>query len=215
MSEQADRERNERQRWALPGGSHDRLIALMRKLLPAGIGALAAVLAMAPLAIGRDISFVLAKDRVAVAHERMRVTQARYSGLDSKGQPFRITAGSAVQVSSSDSEVQLRDMAARILLRDGAAAIAANRGRYDMDRQLVNIDGPVLLKTEDGYRLLTHDVTVDLGARLVDSKGAVTGTMPLGTFRADHLRADLVQRTVTLDGGARLHIVQAQSRGTR
>lgn len=215
MSEQADRERNERQHWALPGGSHDRVIGVMRKALPAGIGVLGALLAMAPLTIGRDISFVLAKDRVAVAHERMRVAKARYSGLDSKGQPFLISAGSAVQVSSSDPVVQMRDLAARILLTDGRAAIAANRGRYNMDSDLVNIDGPVLLKTDDGYRLLTRDVTVDLNNRKVDSAGRVDGTMPLGTFSADHLRADLNQRTVTLDGRARLHIVQGQSRGTR
>lgn len=215
MSEQADRVRSERQLWAMPGGSHDRVIAVARKVLPMGIGVVAALLAMAPLTIGRDISFVLAKDRVDVAQERMRVAGARYSGLDSKGQPFLITAGSAVQVSSSDPEVRLRDLAARILLKDGPAAIAANSGRYDMDRERVAIDGPVIFKTQDGYRLLTRDVSVDLKSRQISSASPVDGTMPLGTFRADQLLADLNQRTVTLNGRARLHIVQGQSRGTR
>jgi lipopolysaccharide export system protein LptC len=32
--------------------------------------------------------------------------------------------------------------------------------------------------------------------------------MPLGTFSADRLSADLPERTVVLDGGARLHINQ-------
>jgi lipopolysaccharide export system protein LptC len=215
MSELAEIARSERQLWAVPGSSHDSIIRILRLLLPVGIIAVVAMLALAPLTTGRDISFVLSKDRVAVAKERMRVTTARYRGEDSKGQPFMITAGSAVQVSSSDPVVRLTGLAARIMLSDGPAAIAANHGRYDMQRDLVAIDGPVVFKTLDGYRLITRDVAIDLNKRLLGSQGPVDGIMPLGTFRANHLRADLNQRIVTLDGGARLHIVQARSRGTK
>lgn len=215
MSELADRARVERRLWAVPGSSHDRVIDTARKLLPAGIGLLIIALAIAPLTAGRDISFVLSKDRVAVAKERMRVSDAQYRGQDSKGQPFLIRAGSAVQRSSSDPVVKLADLSARIQLQDGPAAIAANRGRYDMERERVAIDGPVVFKTTDGYRLMTRDVGIDLQSRTLASAGPITGQMPLGTFRADQLHADLNQRVVTLEGGARLHIVQGQSRGAR
>ena len=215
MSELAERVRRERRHWAVPGSSHDRVIRIARIVLPMGIGGLVALLATAPIAIGRDISFVLAKDRVAVAKERMRVTNASYRGEDGKGQPFMIRAASAVQTRSSDPVVRLTDLAAVVWLKEGPAAIAANRGRYDMTSETVAIDGPVLFKTQDGYRLLTRDVAIDLKTRKVTSEGAVDGRMPLGTFRADHLKADLAQRTVTLEGGARLHIVQGQSRGKK
>lgn len=215
MSELAELARSERRRWAAPGSSHDQLISVVRKLLPIGILVLIGLLGIVPLTMGRDISFVLAKDRVAVAKERMRVTDAQYQGEDSKGQPFLIRAGSAVQRSSSDPIVKLSELSARIQMEDGPAAIAALRGRYDMNKERVAIDGPVVFKTADGYRLATHDVGIDLPSRALASAGAIEGTMPLGTFRADHLRADLNRRVVTLDGHARLHIVQAQSRGTR
>ncbi len=187
---------------------------MARRLLPVGIIVLIFMLAFAPITMGRDISFVLAKDKVAVAKERMRVTRAQYRGEDNKGQPFLITAGSAVQRSSADPIVKLSDLAARIQLPDGPAAIAARNGRYDMDKDRVAIDGPVVFKTADGYRLLTRDVGIDLPTRTLASAGEIEGSMPLGTFRADHLRADLNSRIVTLDGRARLHIVQGQSRGT-
>lgn len=215
MSELADRARIEQRRWAVPGSSHDRVIDTARKLLPAGIILLILALALAPLTMGRDISFVLSKDRVAVAKERMRVTDAQYRGQDSKGQAFLIRAGSAVQRSSSDPVVKLANLSARIQLQDGPAAIAANQGRYDVERERVAIDGPVLFKTSDGYRLMTRDVGIDLQSRMLASAGPITGTMPLGTFRADQLRADLNQRIVTLEGRARLHIVQGGSRGAR
>lgn len=214
MSELADRARTERRLWAAPGGSHDRVIAVARLVLPVGIVLMTGMLAFAPLSMGRDISFVLSKDRVAVAKERMRVTQAQYRGEDNKGQPFVLNAGSAVQRSSSDPVVKLNDLSARIQLQDGPAAIAAQRGRYDLNRDRIAIDGPVVLKTADGYRLATRDVGIDLNTRSLASAGQVDGTMPLGNFRADQLRADLNSRIVMLNGRARLHIVQAQSRGT-
>ncbi|HWI87604.1 MAG TPA: LPS export ABC transporter periplasmic protein LptC [Sphingomonas sp.] len=215
MSQLAEQQRHERRMWAASGSSHDRLIAAMRIALPLAVGILSAFLALAPLTVGRDISFVLSKDRVDVAKERMRVTHATYRGDDSKGQPFVLDAGSAVQATSRDPIVHLSQLTARIKLSNGPATIRANRGRYDMDNENIAIDGPVRFDGADGYRLTTRDVLIDMKARLAHSRGAVEGIMPLGHFSADHLRADLDRHIVYLDGRARLHIVQARGRGAR
>lgn len=212
MSELADRVRSRRQHWAVPGSSHDRLIRTLRVVLPLAILAVAALLAAAPLTVGRDISFVLAKDRVEVARERLRVSEARYRGTDSKGQPFELRARSAVQANSRDPVVRLDGLSARILLADGPAAIVANKGRYDMNSDHVMIDGPVVFRAADGYRIATRDVAVDLNTRQVVSGAPVDGQMPLGRFSGNRMRADLNKRIVVLDGGARLHIVQGASR---
>ncbi|MDB5682602.1 MAG: export transporter periplasmic protein LptC [Sphingomonas bacterium] len=215
MSELADQARSQRQLWAVPGSSHDRTIRLARIVLPLVIGLLVVLLMVAPLTVGRDISFVLSKDRVDVAHERMRVTEALYRGQDSNGQPFALRAASAVQASSRDPVVKMSALSARIVLTDGPATIEAPSGRYDMNSERVMIDGKVAFRSADGYSLDTRDVTVDLKTRKVESGGAVDGTMPLGTFSGSRLSADLNARTVVLDGRARLHIVQGQSRAAR
>lgn len=212
MSEIAQRKRSLRQRWAAPGSRHDRLIATARVIFPAGIGALVAVLAIAPLTRGNEVSFMLAKDSVDIARERLRVTAATYRGEDSKGQPFLLRAGSAVQASSREPIVRLKDLSAEIALPEGPATVKADQGRYDMDKENMVVDGPVLFQTSDGYRLKTRDVAVDLNKRAVTSTGAVDGTMPLGTFSAQTMTADLNGRTVTLTGQARLHIVQRRGR---
>ena len=49
MSEAATRERASKQRWALPGSGHDRLVGWSKILLPAAAGILIAILALAPL----------------------------------------------------------------------------------------------------------------------------------------------------------------------
>lgn len=212
MSELADNARTQRQIWAATGSGHDRVIAVLRLVLPAAIAILIVLLALAPLTVGRDISFVLSKDRVDVARERMQVTAATYRGQDSKGQPFTLKAASAVQASSRDPVVRLKTLTAEIQLRDGPARVDAGEGRYDMDKERVAIVGPVKFESADGYRLETRDVDIDLKSRTAESNGPVSGRMTRGTFSADHLTADLNQRVIVLKGRARLHIVQGQAR---
>lgn len=213
MSEQAQRERSSRQIWARPDGSHDRLVRLLRVVLPTAIGGLVLFLMFAPIANPNgDVSFVLAKDSVSMAKERLRVSAATYRGEDSNGRPFEIKAGSAVQRSSADPVVRLNDLMAKIQFAEGPATLSANAGRYDMDREIVQVDGPLVFQTSDGYRVEATDVAVGLKSRKLASAGAVNGKMPLGTFSAGRIRADLAERTVTLEGRARLHIVQGQAR---
>lgn len=213
MSEQAVQERSSRQIWARPHGSHDRVVKLLRFGLPAAIGALAVFFVFAPITNPNgDVSFVLAKDSVSMAKERMRVTAATYRGEDSKGRPFEIKAGSAVQKSSQDPVVKLSDLMARIQMAEGPATLSANAGRYNMDREVVQVDGPLVFQSADGYRVEASDVAVGLKTRKLASGGAVQGQLPLGTFSAGRITADLAERTVTLEGRARLHIVQGGAR---
>jgi lipopolysaccharide export system protein LptC len=142
----------------------------------------------------------------------MRVETARYVGEDNKGQKFEITAARAIQQSSDVPVVSIEGIQARLNLDRGPLSIAALKGRYDLNRELVLVDGPVRVVGPDGYRLLTRDVTVDLDKRNLRSAGAVSGEMALGQFQAGRLRADLDSRTVNLDNGVRLKIYQGAVR---
>ena len=212
MSDAATRDRASRQQWAVPGSTHDRLVRFTKIALPSAIGAVIAFLALAPLDRHGDTSFILDKNQVQSAPERMRVDAARYVGADNQGRKFEVTAHSAVQRSSSVPIVEIHGMLARLALADGPATVDAETGRYNLDQQQVEVTGPVRALGPDGYRLQTSDVTVDLKNHQLHSGGPVTGEMRLGTFSAGHLSADLANRTVILDGGARLKIVQGAVR---
>ena len=108
--------------------------------------------------------------------------------------------------------VTIEGIRASLGLARGSVSIAALRGRYDLDRKNVLVDGPVSVSGPDGYRLATRDVSVDLDKRTMQSAGPVSGTMELGTFSAGRLSADLEARTVTLDRGVRLKIRQGAVR---
>lgn len=206
MSANADLMRSKRRAFAAPDGSHDRLVNLLAKLLPAGIGVVAAVMILAPLSPRNEISFLLDRNKVAVTNERLRVDHAMYRGKDNKGRPFSLTAGSAVQASASVPIVTMDRLMARLLLADGPAELSAPAGRYDFDAENISVNGQVDFRAADGYRMLTEGVAIDLKAQQVVGSGGVSGAIPAGTFSADRLIANLGERTVTLDGHARLRM---------
>jgi lipopolysaccharide export system protein LptC len=207
MSEIAERLHAQRRAWAHPGSGHDSIVRLLSWALPAGIGALTVILVAAPMLIRGDVSFLLDKNRVAIAPERLLVRAAEYRGEDSQGRAFKVTAEEAVQKSSAEPIVQLSNLSAEIALQEGPANLHADKGRYDIDKHQVAIDGPIRFQTADGYTLDTENATVDLRTRRMESGGAVSGKTPMGVFSGNKLTADLEGRTVTLDGNARLRIV--------
>jgi lipopolysaccharide export system protein LptC len=208
LSELAERDRIVKRGWAAPGGAHDLLIKVMKIALPATVGLLLAYLMLAPLSRKDEISFLLDKNKVETANERLKVTAARYRGMDNKGRPFVLETETAVQATSSEPIVQISGMAARINLAEGPALLRADRGRYDMEAQSVDVIGPLLLTAADGYRLETRDVSVNLNTQTMSSGQGVQGRMPLGRFTAGRMEVDIPSRKVVLSGRARLHIEQ-------
>lgn len=213
MSLQAAQQRNLQQHWAAPGGSHDRMIVWLKRLLPVVTGLMVLGLVGAAFLHQSEVSFVLDKKKVDMSAERLKVVEALYRGEDSRGRPFSLRAGSAVQKSSREPIVQLNDLEARLQMDNGSALVSAQRGTYDLGKELVTVVGPIRFEREDGYRLVTRDVDISLANRNLRSRGPVEGRIPTGTFRANHLSADLEKRTVSLEGGARLRIEQFGRKG--
>jgi lipopolysaccharide export system protein LptC len=212
MAEATVRERVAKPRWAEPGSGHDRIIRWAKILLPSAVGILIAILTIAPLEKKGDVSFILDKKKVQTAPERMRVESARYTGTDNKGQQFVMVANRAVQRSSDNPVVDIRGMRAKLDQPQGPLMIAANQGRYNIDTQKVAIDGPVKVTGQQGFQLSTSNVLVDLNQRQLASQGPAQGAMRLGHFQAGHISANLDDKVVVLDGGARLKIVQGTVR---
>ena len=212
MTAQADIIRNRRRHFAAPGGSHDRLIRVLATVLPGAVGVIAAVMILAPLSPRGEISFLLDRNKVTVTKERLRVVNALYRGEDDKGRAFSVGAGSAVQVSAAEPLVRMETLVARILLAEGPAELTAADGTYDFQAEKVTASGPVVFTAADGYRLMTSGVSIDLNSRRVVGAGGVSGAIPAGTFSADRIIADLQERSVTLDGHARLQMAPGKLR---
>lgn len=212
MSIRADQIRDQRRAFAAPGGSLDRAVKLLAIVLPALVGAIAAAMLIAPLGPRGEVSFILDRNKAAVADERLRVNNAMYRGQDQRGRPFSVSAGEAVQRSASVQEVEMRDLTARLLLSDGPAVLSAPGGRYDIQQQIMHIDGIVRFSATDGYRIAAQGVSIDIPGRRLFGDGRVEGAVPAGTFEANSITADLDARTLVLGGRARMRMVPGQLR---
>jgi lipopolysaccharide export system protein LptC len=211
-TDEAKERRSKRQHFAAPGGSHDRLVSFLGKALPMGIGVLAAFMVITPLSPRGEISFLLDRNKVEVIDERLRVDNALYRGEDNQGRPFSLSAGEAVQRSSREGVVRMEDLLARVMLSGGPARIEAALGAYDLEREVVQIDGPVTMESTDGYRMRVSGVSVDLRNKRMTGDGGVDGAVQAGTFSANRLEVDMEQRTVVLEGRARLNMVPGKLR---
>ena len=199
--------RSERQHFAAPGGSHDRIVKFLGAALPMAVGVVAALMVITPLSPRGEVSFLLDRKKVEVIDERLRADKALYRGQDDEGRPFSLTAGEAVQRSSAEGIVRLRDLEARLLLPEGPAQIVAPAGEYDLRSDRVEIPDTVRFSAADGYAMQFDGVTVDLPKRTVVGSGGVSGTVPAGSFSANRLEVDLAARIVSLIGNARLRMV--------
>ena len=204
--------RSRRQRFAAPGGSHDRLVRLLAVVLPMGVGIVAALMIIVPLGPRGEVSFLLDRNEVETVDNRLSVESALYRGQDVEGQPFSLTAGEAVQRSAAEGLVRLQDLVAQILLPEGPARLTAQGGVYDISEQQVDATSPVLFTAADGYRMIARGVGVDLRRKELTGTGGVSAVIPAGSFQADRLEADLQSRTITLEGNARGRLVPGELR---
>lgn len=207
MTLQADTMRSRRQANAAPGSGLDRIVRTLAVALPAAVGVVAAMMLITPLGPRGEVSFLLDRNKVAIAEDRLRMDNAMYRGVDDDGRPFSLAAGDAVQTSNLVPVVEMHELIARIVLPDGPAVLSAATGSYNIEDEQVAIPGTVQFTAMDGYRLVARNVAIDLSNRTLEGRGRVEGAIPAGTFAADQFRADLPARTLSLVGNARLRMV--------
>ena len=182
--------------------------------LPIVIGGLVVLLAIAPFDKRGDVSFILDKNKVDEAQERMRVEQARYVGEDNKGQKFEIVADRAVQPTSNVPIVTIEGMRAQLSLAQGpaqhrracgAATIWSRSGSRSTGRSVS--PGPA----DTGWRRATSRSTSTSAAMAIERAGQrVDGAwrVPGG---ADSAPTSTSERSAWIDG-VRLKIYQGAVR---
>ena len=194
--------------WARPGSAHDWLVGFFKIVLPLGVGAVLAYLLLSPLSKTKENSFLLDKKKVEMAHERLKTQEAEYRGVDDQGRPFTVQAQRAVQPTSASPLVNVTGMAAQLQLKEGPATVHADQGQYNIDKQQMQVQGPVHVQAANGYKLETRDVNIDLNTHKVTGRSGVEGSTNVGTFSAQNLESDIRNKSVVLTGRAHLHIAQ-------
>lgn len=206
MADGIDSGQEARRRSMLPGSARDSLVSAAKWGFPIGSVLLFAVLLVLPVTRNREFSFLLSKDSAAHSGERMRIQEAEYRGETSRGEPFRVSAESGVQKTSAVPVVVLHGLTARIEQQQGPAVVTAPEGEFFLQKNLIVVNGPIVARSASGFSLDGERIEVDLNARRISTGQPVSGTLPMGEFRANAFTADIEGHEVSLTGGVNLRI---------
>jgi lipopolysaccharide export system protein LptC len=118
----------------------------------------------------------------------MRISGARYQGVDEQNRPYNVTATSAVQRDESGL-IDLTQPRADILLTNGAwMLLESHQGQYDRPQSQLNLQGNVTLWHDNGTTMKTEAAHIDVHSAEADSDSPTAAQGPFGTLEAEGFR---------------------------
>jgi lipopolysaccharide export system protein LptC len=170
-----------RQRLLLKWRRHSSLIHSLRRLLP--VLCFLMLAAMGGWAVVSTLFW-----RFGAADQAgglvIRMLKPDFKGRDDKGQPYTLTADSAVR---DDRDAALVTMETPVFtLGSGLQQthVRAKHGVYREDTRILNLTGDVHLDDAAGYHFVTEHAVVDTQKNNVDGEQHVEGNGPLGRIAA-------------------------------
>jgi lipopolysaccharide export system protein LptC len=188
---------------------HRRHVTLLRILLPMAALLLAALVITWPQLQNRDRSgFYLTPTRANPKDvEQLTMVNPRFVGLDSKQQPYTVTARSATQERAGADMILLDHPQADILLDNGAwVTVTGRSGRYGQKAQILDLEGDINLFHDTGYEFHTEQAQVDLANDTINGDVAVNGHGPGGVIDAQGFMILDRGQTVIFTGNSKLHL---------
>lgn len=114
--------------------------------------------------------------------ESVTMLNPRFTGRDSSGQSFQITADAAKRRRTQDQAV---DLIAPILSDEMGSEVRAPSGMYDRDAGILELYDDVKITDASGYTFTTSGARVYVGEGRVEGLSPLQGKGPLGDIRCD------------------------------
>tara|TARA_R110002020_G_scaffold83397_2_gene207122 strand:+ start:24273 stop:24947 length:675 start_codon:yes stop_codon:yes gene_type:complete len=157
-------------------------------------------MACAAISMGLFLGFIiksaLTRDAVPVqisGDEVVTMLNPRFTGRDSTGESFTITADAARRKELTANVV---DLVAPILRDAAGSEVRAPSGMYDRDAGILELYDDVIISDASGYSFHTAAARVHVGQDWVEGLSPLQGKGPLGDIRSDSYEI--------LDGGNRV-----------
>lgn len=185
---------------------YSRFVRLAKYVLPLVAGVVMMLVAVWPELKSKPEKFSLGLSDVKVETAGgQRVINARFTGVDSENRPFSITAESVVQAAGSDNGVQLSQPKADVTLAgDSWVAIAAPKGLFNRDREILDLTGGVDVFHDDGYEFRTAEARLDFSKSSATGDKPIRGQGPFGTVEAEGFKILGSGESIFFTGKSRL-----------
>ena len=184
---------------AAANGNYSSFVGAMKIVLPAiAVGIILLVVAW-PRFQQRDEGFRLGVSSVTPEDvQNLRMVSPRYQGTDRRGEPFTVTADSAIKKNPQSDVIELSNPMADITVTAGNwVAIKADYGVYREQDQQLDLIGKVDLYHDDGYEFETLAAHVNMVDNTAQGDDPVYGQGPFGTIKSQGFRVlDKGQRII-------------------
>ena len=180
---------------------YSRFVTLMKRLLSlAAFLIIAAVMAFFFVQrMPRQLQ--MSYERLGRIENDLTMVKPRLTGVDAKGNPFVITADSAIQDAGNPKKASLKNLEADLTLdKQNWIDARARRGMVDMAAGQLELSGGIDVFTATGYELHSNSASANLKQSIIHGHETVTGQGPQGTLRADTFHADRSTNILTLSG---------------
>lgn len=190
MTIQDDAAQHHRNRRAAQMRQYSRSVRWMKIMLPiAAIGLIFLIFLM-----GKDRGAVIdlsdARNAAALG-AGLKLENPRFAGKTEEGDPFVLTARSALPDGAMPDQIELDAPTGEIQLSDGIKLVVeAEDGRMYRKDEKLDLMGDVTLVTSNGYTARTNRVNLDLAAKTAVAPGKVSAEGPVGSIRADRFRVN-------------------------
>ncbi|MEZ5946637.1 MAG: hypothetical protein R3C13_04035 [Hyphomonas sp.] len=134
---------------------------------------------------GHIIKSALSRDAAPVQvseDETVTMLNPRFTGRDSAGQYFQITADAARRRRTEDQTV---DLVGPVLRDETGSEVRAPSGMYNRDAGILELYEDVRISDNTGYTFRTTGARVHVGEGRVEGLSPLEGTGPLGDIRCD------------------------------
>jgi lipopolysaccharide export system protein LptC len=186
---------------------YSRFVALMKRVL--SLGAFLIIAAVLAFFFVQRLPHQLQMSYEQLGHieNDLTMVKPKLTGADAKGNPFVITADTAVQDAHNAKKASLKNLEADLALdKQNWLNARAHTGMVDMASGQLELRDGIDVFTATGYELHTRSASANLKQSVIHGHEPVTGQGPQGTLRADEFHADRATDILTLSGHVQMSL---------
>jgi lipopolysaccharide export system protein LptC len=164
---------------------HSRIVRVLKGALPL----LAAAMALGFLGYSYVMtpgSVEVKADGSAISDGKLVMANPKLDGFTKDNRPYSMTAMRAIQDFQNEGVVQLEGINAKLPIdAENWATISAEGGVYDRDKNTLEIDTQITVKTADGMSAKLQSATLDIGGGGMTTDDPVDIRMDGATITSD------------------------------
>ena len=197
--------------------AHSRRVRRLRVLLPVIAGLLLAGFIGVATLRSVDESFLLRFAGLTRDGEGLRMVNPSFSGLDSSGRAFLVTADSAEQDEVRNDRIDLvRPLAQAAVDTPEQATVTSERGVFFNNEKLLNLSGDVVMLYGGDYVFRTEKASLSFEDKRMYGDEPIEGEGPAGRLRADGFEAFDDGGRLLFSGDVRMRVTpSSKSSGDR